>query len=212
MDPTLRPNALTTLDRLKEMLGISLEDTGNDGVLIQLINQASASIEKALGRKLKKQVYCQKCKGTGNQYLLMEQYPIREIKSIRQGDILMDPALYDVPGGGMAGVIYKDDGWTYHGYPYGLTGDYVAGKRDIQVEYVAGYTLPGDATVENPCDLPADLEGLCQEMTGYAYGKLQSGGSEGLKSFSISDVRWEWQTDTPTSWQETIDRYRRAWI
>ena len=138
MDPTLRPNALTTLDRLKEKLGISLEDTGNDGVLIQLINQASASIEKALGRKLKKQVYCQKCKGTGNQYLLMEQYPIREIKSIRQGDILMDPALYDVPGGGMAGVIYKDDGWTYHGYPYGLTGDYVAGKRAILVEYGAG--------------------------------------------------------------------------
>ena len=47
---TLRTNALTTLPALKAVLGLSDEDTGSDGMLIQLINQASASVERALGR------------------------------------------------------------------------------------------------------------------------------------------------------------------
>ena len=48
--PTLRTNALTTLEALKQLLGIDETDTSQDGVLIQLINRASASIENALGR------------------------------------------------------------------------------------------------------------------------------------------------------------------
>ena len=59
---------------------------------------------------------------------------------------------------------------------------------------------------------PADLEGLVQEMVQYAFGKLETGGSAGLKAFSISDVRWEWSEDTPSSWQEIINQYKRVWV
>ena len=52
--PTLRTNALTTLEALKQLLGIDETDTSQDSVLIQLINRASASIENALGRKLRR--------------------------------------------------------------------------------------------------------------------------------------------------------------
>ena len=120
--------------------------------------------------------------------------------------------LYDITVRGNAGVIYKDDGWTYYGFPHGLTGDAVTGSRNITVRYTAGYILPWEATDEAPADLPADLEGLAQEMVQYIFGKLESGGSSGLKAFSISDVRWEWSDETPSSWQDIINQYKRVWL
>ena len=209
---TLRTNALTTLPALKAALGLSDEDTGSDGMLIQLINQASASVERALGRKLRRSDYVERLKGTGSQYLLVEHYPIVRVASIKQAGEEIDPGLYDIATQGRAGVICKDDGWTYYGYPQGLTGDPVAGSRNIEVKDTAGYILPWEATEEEPADLPADLEGLVQEMVQYAFGKLETGGSAGLKAFSISDVRWEWSEDTPSSWQEIINQYKRVWV
>ena len=61
--PTLRTNALTTLEALKQLLGIDETDTSQDSVLIQLINRASASIENALGRKLRRSTYTERVKG-----------------------------------------------------------------------------------------------------------------------------------------------------
>ncbi len=69
----------------------------------------------------------------------------------------------------------QGDGWTYYGYPQGLTGDPVTGSRNIEVKYTAGYILPWEATEEEPSDLPADLEGLVQEMVQYAFGRLETG-------------------------------------
>lgn len=175
--PTLRTNALTTLEALKQLLGIDETDTSQDGVLIQLINRASASIENALGRKLRRSTYTERVKGTGSQYLLVENYPIVAVEEIKQAGEIIDPGLYD-----------------------------------ITVRYTAGYILPWEATDEAPADLPADLEGLAQEMVQYIFGKLESGGSSGLKAFSISDVRWEWSDETPSSWQDIINQYKRVWL
>lgn len=83
--PTLRTNALTTLEALKQLLGIDETDTSQDGVLIQLINRASASIENALGRKLRRSTYTERVKGTGSQYLLVENYPIVAVEEIKAG-------------------------------------------------------------------------------------------------------------------------------
>lgn len=210
--PTLRANALTTLEALKQFLGLAADDTSKDGVLIQLINQASASVERALGRKLRRTTYTERVKGTGNQYLLVENYPVTDVEYIKQAGETIDPGLYDFTTRGSAGVIYKDDGWTYYGYPYGLTQEPVTGSRNIEVRYTAGYVLPGDANDDDPCDLPADLEGLVQEMVQYIFGKLQTGGTAGLKAFSISDVRWEWSTETPETWQDIINQYKRVWM
>lgn len=108
---TLRTNALTTLPALKAVLGLSDEDIGSDGILIQLINQASASVERALGRKLRRSSYVEKRKGTGSQYLLVEHYPIVSVAYIKQAGEEIDPSLYDIATQGNAGVICKDDGW-----------------------------------------------------------------------------------------------------
>ena len=149
---------------------------------------------------------------TDNFDLLVENYPIVAVEEIKQAGEIIDPGLYDITVRGNAGVIYKDDGWTYYGFPHGLTGDAMTGSRNITVRYTAGYILPWEATDEAPTDLPADLEGLAQEMVQYIFGKLESGGSSGLKAFSISDVRWEWSDETPSSWQDIINQYKRVWL
>jgi hypothetical protein len=84
----------------------------------------------------------------------------------------------------------------------------VAPKRVIEVCYTAGYVLPKDATDDDPQTLPADLEGLLWDMVAQAYTSLQNG-SQGLSSFSISDVSWKFDKSTPDAWVKTINQYRR---
>lgn len=206
----LRSNALTTLEAVSLFFGEGC--AGEEAVLIQLINQASASIERALDRTLRKQTYIEQAKGTGSQYLVVKNYPIRAVEYVKQAGEVLPPGLYDFSMQGGAGILYKDDGWTYTGYPYGLTGDSITGSRSFEVRYTAGYVLPGDATPEKPCDLPADLEGLAQEMVQSAFGKLQTGGSAGLRAFSISDVHWEWAADVPQAWRDIINQHKRVWL
>ena len=82
-------------------------------------------------------------------------------------------------------------------------------SRRIVVDYEAGYVLPPVATEDEPSTLPGDLERLACEMLQDIVGRLSNGGNSGLRSFSISDVRWEWSTEIPQSWLETIRRHRR---
>lgn len=145
----LRTNALTTLEALKQLLGIDETDTSQDSVLIQLINRASASIENALGRKLRRSTYTERVKGTGSQYLLVENYPIVAVEEIKAGREIVDPGLYDITVRGNAGVIYKDDGWTYYGFP---TADRRRrdGSRNITVRYTADISCHGKRPTKHP--------------------------------------------------------------
>ena len=214
MSTKLADNALTTLEDVKIMLGIAPDDVDEqrDAMLVNLINYASAWIERMTGRKLGRQQYTQRYVASGTQELVLLQWPIINVEYVKDttdGSII-PPEEYDYTVDGEIGVLYKDNGWTYYGFPHGLTGDAVTGSRNITVRYTAGYILPWEATDEAPADLPADLEGLAQEMVQYIFGKLESGGSSGLKAFSISDVRWEWSDETPSSWQDIINQYKRV--
>ena len=208
--PVLHPNALTKLETVKRFLGTNTAVP--DDVLIRLINQASAYVEQALGRKLGRAVYTEQLKGNGNQYLLLSNYPIVAVEHVKQAGDMLDPSLWDYEQGALSGVLYKDTGWTFYGFPHGLAGDPITGSRNIEVRYTAGYILPKDGTRARPADLPADIEGLVLDMIQHIAGKMQSGGNAGLKSFAISDVRWEWQTESPPSWQAIIDGHKRYWI
>ena len=68
--------------------------------------------------------------------------------------------------------------------------------------------LPKDATDEEPQTLPADLEGLVWDMVSQAYVNMLNG-SQGLKSFSISDVSWTFDKSTPDAWLQLVNLYRR---
>ncbi|GHU57279.1 hypothetical protein AGMMS49975_22520 [Clostridia bacterium] len=205
----LADNALTTLERMKLMLGLSdIADERTDEIISLLINRASSWIERQTGRHLGKNTYVQQYDADGQQELVTIEYPIVAVASIEEDGAVVDPSLYDFGQTGSVGVIYRDDGWLHAGYRAGLAYDIVAIKRVIKVNYTAGYVLPKDATEDDPQTLPADLEGLVWDIVSQAYTNLQNG-SQGLNSFAISDVRWDFDKSTHTEWTQLINLYRR---
>lgn len=205
----LADNALTTLDRMKLMLGLSdIEDERTDEIVTLLINRASSWIERQIGRHLGKRSYRQFYDADGQQELVTLEYPIVSVEYVKEDGKEVDPKSYDYAQTAEIGVIHRDEGWLKAGYRRGLAYDIVATKRVIEVSYTAGYVLPKDATDDDPQTLPADLEGLLWDMVSQAYTSLQNG-SQGLSSFSISDVTWNFDKSTPETWQQLINLYRR---
>ncbi len=205
----LAANALTTLERVKLMLGLSdVNDERINMILSLLIDKASAWVERQTGRHLGRDTYQQWYVADGQQELVTLEYPIIKVEFVKEDGRLVDPGLYDYGQTGNIGVIYRDDGWLKASYRRGLAYDSVATKRNIEVRYTAGYVLPKDATADDPQTLPADLEGLVWEMVAQAYTSLQNG-SQGLTSFSISDVTWAFDKSTPTAWSQIINLYKR---
>ena len=189
----LAANALTTLERMKLMLGLDDSADESTNMIVELlINRASSWVEQQLGRHLRRDTYRQWYPADGQQELVTKE----------------DPRRYDYGQTANIGVIYRDDGWLKAGYHGGLSYDQLATKRVIEVSYTAGYVLPKDATPEDPQTLPADLEGLIWDIVQQTYANMQNG-SQGLKSFSISDVRWDFDKSVQPSWLQVINLYRR---
>lgn len=138
----------------------------------------------------------------------MLEYPILSVEYVKAEGKIVDPETYDYAQTGEIGVIYRDKGWLKAGYRRGLAYDIVAPMRVIEVSYTAGYVLPKDATADDPQTLPSDLEGLLWDMVSQIYTNLQNG-SQGLSSFSISDVTWNFDKSIPESWKQLINLYRR---
>ncbi len=205
----LAENALTTLNRMKLLLGLSdISDERTDEIITMLINKASSWVERQIGRHLAKQSYRHWYGADGHQELVMIEYPIISVEYIKEKGRLVNPDCYDYTQTGEIGVIYRDEGWLKSGYRGGLAYDIIAPKRAIEVSYTAGYVLPKDATDEDPQTLPADLEGLVWEMVSQTYTNLQNG-SQGLTSFSISDVTWSFDKSSHPEWAQLISLYRR---
>lgn len=209
-DPQLRANALTTLDAMKTYMGISLEEENpqQDNALTQLINAASAWLETQLGRKLGRQTYTQRYDAPGTQRLVLEQYPIVSIDYIRDTITGEDMTGYYFSDDGEIGVVFREDGWTYRGHIGGLSGDFIAPRRYLEVKYTAGYILPKDATKKNPSNLPADLEAVIWSMVAQQWA-IMDNDAAGLSAFSISDVSWTFDKNISDTWQTVISMYRR---
>ena len=205
----LANNALTTLDRMKLMLDLDDEADERTCALVELlINKASSWVERQVGRPLGKSAYREFYDADGQQELVTLKYPIISVDYVKEAGRLVPPELYDYGQTANIGVIYRDDGWLRAGYRRGLANDIIETKRNIEVCYTAGYVLPKDATDEEPQTLPADLEGLVWDMVSQAYANMQNG-SQGLKSFSISDVSWTFDKSTPAAWLQIVNLYRR---
>ena len=205
----LAENALTTIERMKLMLGIpDIVDERTDKIIALLINRTSSLIENQINRNLGKKSYKQWYEADGQQELVTQEYPIISVEYIKENGVEVSSNEYDFTQTGNIGVIYKDTGWLKTGYRRGLAMDIVAHKKCIEISYTAGYVLPKDATEDNPQTLPADLEGLLWDMVSQSYTNLQNG-SQGLNSFSISDVTWNFDKSQRPEWQQVIGLYRR---
>jgi hypothetical protein len=208
----LAPNALTTLETMKTMLGISPDDVDpqRDAVITLLINSVSAWIGRMTGRNLGKQTYTQQYVASGAQELALLQWPILSVEYVKDTHTneVIPPKSYDCNVTGQIGVLYKDDGWPLRGYRGGLAYDIVAPMRCLEVKYTAGYVLPKDAAEEDPCTLPADLQGIVWGAVTQEFSIMQNG-AQGLSAFSISDVSWTFDKNPRQDWLNTIGLYAR---
>lgn len=196
-------NALTTIERLKQFNGIAEADTSQDFKLEFLINSASQEIENILGRKLKKSQYTEKVKGNNRLTIQTKNYPLLEVESISvNGSIVSDTdySFYE------SGIIEGTRPWGASGLHYGISNFMVQQSKNIEIDYTAGYVLPKDETEEEPRTLPYDIEAALFSMINGAMALTD--GAAGLKSFSISDVRWEWDKDYMQSVRPTLMQYR----
>ncbi|MFE0394746.1 phage gp6-like head-tail connector protein [Paenibacillus lactis] len=133
---------LATLSRLQGLLGGEAALWGDDMLTLQLAS-ASAAIENRCKRNFKKQRYTERISGyAGSKYVNLRNYPVHSVEfpSAWDYEILED------------GRIYRAEGWP-------------GGEHNIEVSYIGGYVLPGDATPEEPRTLPEPLEIACLLLT-----------------------------------------------
>lgn len=209
----LAPNAMSTVEIVKMALSIPADDTSYDDYLTMLINYASSWIESLTGRSFGFASYMQDAAGSGQQGLVLKQYPIRDISGIKDKGtgLIIPPESYSFAEDGDIGVVYKDTGWSIRAYPTGLVPDYIHTQRYLQVGYTAGYVLPKDVTDDTPEDwiLPADLQGIVIQIAAQELA-LQENGSEGLSAFGISDVSWTFDKSPRESWTAILETYKRV--
>lgn len=199
----LADNALTTLARLKQFNGIAESDTGQDFKLEFLINSASQEIENILGRKLKKAQYTEKIKGNNRLTIQVKNYPVLNIDSIKINGSTVNESDYSL---NESGIIEGARPWGASGLHYGISNFMVQQSKNIEVAYTTGYVLPKDETEEEPRTLPYDIEAALFSMINGAMALTD--GAAGLKSFSISDVRWEWDKDYMRSILPSLMQHR----
>ena len=213
-EPTVRlaDNAMTTLADTLERLGIDEADAdvAVKNNVIRLINSASAWVETITGRKFGRATYVHRYPSPDAQELVLQQYPIRAVEYVKDvaSGVPFDPATYDFTMEGDIGVLYRDEGWPFRGYRYGLANDVKTPSRSLEVKFTAGYILPKDATEEEPSDLPWDIIAIVWGIAEQEFSVLTNG-SQGLAAFSVSDVSWTFDKEPRASWMETLGHYTR---
>ena len=185
----LADNALTTVDTVKDDLGIT--GTEFDSYIERQINVYSEKIEKYCKRRFKKQEYTEKYEGNNTLRLSLKNYPILSVSALTIDTEIVD--VNDV-------IISKNQTNIY----YGETSSNFSGKYnplgfpknalragisytetnnillDTEVTYTAGYVLPKDDGLPDPRTLPFDLEQACIDMVSYA--KNNRTNPQGVKS------------------------------
>lgn len=195
---------LTTLSALKAELGIT--DTTQDALLEQLIDQASAMIETYCNRCFAKQRYRETIPGYGSAYLILTMRPVISIESIKENGTLISDYSLDSPG---SGLVHRRKGWGWDpSIAWNITWHVIANSEvaDYEVEYTAGYVLPGDVNRT----LPADIEKACIDIVKNWYLENQQGTniqSESLGDYSVTYAKPADRT-LPQTVLLTLDRWR----
>lgn len=183
---------LCSLDDVKTMLNIPLDDTTKDAKLNLMIKQFSSLIEGFIGYKLARAEYTEEVQAENNRQLLqLNHFPLQSVSSVTVGgETIEDWKLFPVYA--RWGRLYRGLGWGNKAYTRGFTHDIVGGVWDVKVSYIAGYYLPDDENYSEGAEdsLPYDIVSCCINCVVEKYN-LDANGAIGLKAHSeghISDT------------------------
>ncbi|MGE0536643.1 MAG: phage head-tail connector protein [Pirellulales bacterium] len=207
MPSVLAPEALTTLDNLKEALGIA--DTSQDNALERAINRATAWIESETNRKLKVRNY-NGASGTHSvSGVASEDYLYFDGATLgRSGDAVVNRRglgelflpQFPVQQSGVSGAlafelaVLSERGSSVPGQTFDATqlvewDDYVIDYLNGRVKLIGGVFASGIRNYRITCTagyqtIPADLEGLCLELASQLYEDRKNLQSETIGTWS----------------------------
>ncbi len=186
-------------------------DYSKDKFLERYINSVSGMVSKYCNRKFIKDTYTEYYKGHGRQKLILNQYPINKITSVKVDSAALTAGTDYVTSDRTyldQGIIFKSNGWTWYGYLTGLVGELTAPVDNIEVIYSAGYTLEP----ETSRNLPFDLEDACVSMVADLYGEQQDG-TVGLKQLTQGKLTYTWGNNPLIQqYASTLDAYKKRVI
>lgn len=208
MPEIILPYALTTLDRIKDKLG--MDKPTQDLVLSRIINSVTDWIENQCNRRFLRTTYTNELysiKGARETILLLKQAPVTTLGAIqyRQGSVgspTWTPYTsndYELVGDGSSGIIKF---YTY------LNQGLVQGVNTLRVaSYTAGYLIDfknvGDTSLHN---LPAEISELAEKLVIKIYQRRMHPGKTS-ESFNGNSITWSKELDPEDN--ETLKAHRR---
>jgi hypothetical protein len=184
-------------------------DYSKDKLLERNINSVSSMISKYCNRNFIADTYSEFYKGSGRQRLVLNQYPINEITSVKVDSASLTAGIDYVTSDQTyldEGIVFKNDGWTWYGYLTGLVGELTAPVDNIEVIYSAGFTLQPES-IRN---FPWDLEDVTISMVADLYGEQQDA-NVGLKQLTQGKLSYTWDTNPLIQqYSSVLDGYRKA--
>ncbi len=146
----------TTVEHLKNFLGIAADDETKDDDLQALITQATALVDVELGDNLEEVTNTRRIDGNGVDRIIMENV----VTAVASVNVL--PESYEIP------VDFIESSVIY------LTENTPRGRRNIEITYTKGYT-------EVPDDMERFFLQYCREL----YNMQSSADTEVVKSQSL---------------------------
>ncbi len=180
-------------------------DYSKDKFLERFINSVSSSVSKYCGRNFIADTYSEFYKGHGRQKLILNQYPVNKITSVKVDSAALTAGTDYVTSDRTyldQGIIFKNNGWTWYGYLTGLVGELTAPVDNIEVVYSAGYTLEPEASRT----LPYDIEDAVVSMVAVQYEMI---GSKQLTRETIGPLTSDYIQGLPWDVRQTLDKYAK---
>lgn len=186
---------LTTLARVKEWVGVPSNNTTDDALLTRLISAASRTILAYIGRPMIfKKSYTRKFSGVGNPTMVIPDFPVQAISSLKVNGVTIPQA-----------ETTTSSGWAFEewsGYCPGqsqllaLRGyNFTTGMMNVELAYTSGYyigneahTVPAASTYTVTVDAPQGKWAVDEGVTlanGTALTKVAS--APAALQYSVAD-------------------------
>lgn len=198
----------TTLERLKLELQIADTDETEDLYLEELLAEVSAAIEDHCGQTFGRRTVRETMRTTQTHTLVVEVTPVVSVASVKyRGELVPQTDYYLADSA--CGFIYAPNGWHDTGrYTHGLSGAPVAQAYDYEIEYTAGYILPGDTGTT----LPRSIQSACLLWAKARF--FARGRDPGIVSEKVLDILSNTYSsdDVPPEVRKLLEPYVRTGI
>jgi len=168
--------SLVSLNDYKEFARISQSDINEDDKLERIASETEAEIKESLNRDLETATYTEKYDGTGTDKLVLNQFPITSITSVKVYDGLdsNNAEVWDtwVQGTDYERFVYSEEDTAL--FVGGTT--FPEGTQNIEVVYVAGYASTA---------IPKDIERACKQLFTLNWNEQEGRRTIGLSSVGV---------------------------